>query len=55
MLEENFCYDLNGVGQTFKGFFKRAVPFNNRESVDVKLKNVYDTIKSQSAYLFASL
>ena len=53
VLEENFCYDLNGVGQTFKGFFKRAVPFNNRESVDVKLKNVYDTIKSQSAYLFA--
>jgi hypothetical protein len=53
VLEENFCYDLNGVGQTFKGFFKRAVPFNNRESVDDKLKNVYDTIKSQSAYLFA--
>lgn len=53
VLEENFCYDLNGVGQTFKGYFKRAVPFNNRESVDDKLKNVYDTIKSQSAYLFA--
>ena len=53
VLEENFCYDLNGVGQTFKGYFRRAVPFNNRESVDDKLKNVYDTIKSQSAYLFA--
>ena len=53
VLEENFCYDLNGVGQTFKGYFRRAVPFNNRESVDEKLKNVYDTIKSQSAYLFA--
>lgn len=53
VLEEDFTYDLNGLGQTFKGFFKRAVPFNNRESVDVKLKHVYDTIKSQSAYLFA--
>lgn len=53
VLEEDFCYDLNGVGQSFKGYFKRAVPFNNRESVDEKLKNVYDTIKSQSAYLFA--
>lgn len=53
VLEENFCYDLNGVGQTFKGYFRRAVPFNNRESVEDKLKNVYDTIKSQSAYLFA--
>lgn len=53
VLEEDFTYDLNGVGQTFKGYFKRAVPFNNRESVDEKLKNVYDTIKSQSAYLFA--
>lgn len=53
VLEENFCYDLNGIGQIFKGYFKRAVPFNNRESVDDKLKNVYDTIKSQAAYLFA--
>ena len=53
VLEENFCYDLNGIGQVFKGYFKKAVPFNNRESVDDKLKNVYDTIKSQSAYLFA--
>ena len=53
VLEEDFTYDLNGLGQTFKGFFKRAVPFNNREAVDVKLKYVYDTIKSQSAYLFA--
>lgn len=53
VLEEDFCYDLNGIGQAFKGYFKRAVPFNNRESVDDKLKHVYDTIKSQSAYLFA--
>lgn len=53
VLEENFIYDLNGVGQTFKGYFRHSIPFNNRESVDPKLRGVYDTIKSQAAYLFA--
>lgn len=53
VLEENFTYDLNGIGQVFKGFFKSAVPFNNRESVAPEDKGLYDTIKSQSAYLFA--
>lgn len=53
VLEENFTYDLNGIGQVFKGFFKNAVPFNNRESVAPEDKGLYDTIKSQSAYLFA--
>lgn len=52
VLEENVVYDLNGVGQSFKGFFKRAVPFNNRESVAPEKKGMYDTIKSESAYLF---
>lgn len=50
--EENFTYDLNGIGQSFKGFFKRAVPFNNRESVEEKYKNMYGNIKSQVAYMF---
>lgn len=50
--EENFTYDLNGIGQSFKGFFKRAIPFNNRESVEEKFKNVYGNIKSQVAYMF---
>ena len=53
VLEENFTYDLNGIGQVFKGFFKNAMPFNNRESVAPEDKGLYDTIKSQSAYLFA--
>ena len=53
VLEENFTYDLNGIGQTFKGFFRSAAPFNNRESVAPEDKGLYDTIKSQSAYLFA--
>lgn len=51
--EENFTYDLNGVGQTFKGFFPRAHPFNNMESVDIKVKHEYVNLKSQAAFLFA--
>lgn len=51
--EENFTYDLNGVGQTFKGFFPKAVPFNNVGAVDDKLKYIYDKIKDQAAYTFA--
>ncbi len=53
MLEKNFIYDLNGLGQTFKGFFKHAVPFNNIEAVQPKYKNIYDNVKSQCAYMFA--
>ena len=53
VIEKNFCYDLNGLGQTFKGFFKQAVPFNNVEAVQPKFKNVYDNVKSQCAYMFA--
>ena len=51
--EENFTYDLNGLGQTFKGFFPKAVPFNNRESVADEYKYIYANLKSQAAYLFA--
>lgn len=52
--EENFTYDLNGLGQLFKGFFPRAVPFVNNEAVEPKLKYVYANLKSQAAYVFAS-
>lgn len=51
--EEDFTYDLSGIGQSFKGFFPRAIPFNNRESVQEKDRGAYDTIKSQCAYMFA--
>jgi len=51
--EKNFIYDLNGLGQTFKGYFTQAVPFNNIEAVQQKYKNIYDNIKSQCAYMFA--
>lgn len=50
--EENFTYDLNGLGQIFKGYFKNAIPFNNREAVHEKYKDIYANLKSQCAYLF---
>lgn len=53
VLQQNFVYDLNGLGQTFKGYFPHAVPFNNIEAVRPKFKNVYDNVKSQCAYMFA--
>lgn len=53
VLEENFAYDLNGMGQVLKGAFPRAVPFNNQEAVAPKDKYLYDNKKSQCAYKFA--
>lgn len=53
VLEENFAYDLNGMGQVLKGAFPRAVPFNNQEAVATKDKFLYDNKKSQCAYKFA--
>jgi len=54
--ETNFTYDLNGLGQWFKGkdgYFPNAVPFCNTAAVDPKLKYVYNSLKSQAAYLLA--
>lgn len=53
VLEENFTYDLNGLGQIFKGFFPHAIPFNNLEAVAEEFKYMYGNIKSQAAYMFA--
>lgn len=53
VLEQNFAYDLNGMGQVLKGAFPRAVQFNNQEAVDQKDKYLYDNKKSQCAYKFA--
>ena len=52
VLQENFAYDLNGMGQVLKGAFPRAVPFNNQAAVDQKFKYMYDNLKSQCAYMF---
>lgn len=53
VMEENFAYDVNGLGQLFKGFFKSAVPFNNQEAPDAQFKFIYGNLKSQAAYMFA--
>lgn len=52
VLQQNFVYDVNGLGQIFEGFFKHAVPFNNMAGAQTKFKDVYDTMKSQCAYMF---
>lgn len=51
--QEHFTYDLNGLGQLFKGFFPKAVPFVNNGAVDQKMKYIYANFKSQAAYMFA--
>ena len=53
VLEENIVYDLQGVGQYLKGFYTKARPFNNQEAVDDKYKGMYDTKKSQCAFMLA--
>lgn len=53
VLEQNFAYDLNGMGQVLKGAFPKAVPFNNQEAVELRDKHLYDNKKSQCAYKFA--
>ena len=56
--EENMVYDLNGIGQYFKGYFPDAKPFNNMASpiADTKrdekgVKFLYANLKSQCAYM----
>lgn len=51
--EENFAYDLIGVGQVFKGFFPKAVPFNAKEGVQEMYKGMFYNLKSQAFQLFA--
>ena len=67
VLEENFVYDLNGLGQVFKpsengsGFFPKSTPFNNQQAPiavsrdqEDSIKYMYANLKSQCAYLLAS-
>ena len=51
--QENFTYDVLGIGHVMQGFFKSAVPFNAKEAVDSKYKGMYYNINAQTAYLFA--
>ena len=57
--ERNFTYDMQGIGQYFKGFFKDAVPFNNQaapiaatKQEEKGIKYLYKDLKSQCAFLF---
>lgn len=51
--QQNFTYDVSGIGQGLRGFYPKAIPFNNREAaVDVP-KGTFDSIKSQCAFNFA--
>ena len=56
--EENFVYDLNGVGQSFRPYFPNAVGFNNMGSPipaspaeKDSIKYMYTSLKSQCAYM----
>lgn len=58
VLEQNFVYDLNGVGQTFRAYFPNAVGFNNMgapiavtKSEEDSIRYMYTTLKSQCAYM----
>ena len=51
--EENFAYDLIGVGQVFKGFFPKAIPFNAKEAVQEKFKGMFYNLKAQAFQYFA--
>lgn len=50
--EENFAYDLNGVGQIFTGWFKRAVKLNNVECPTDGGRTMFADFKSELAYKF---
>lgn len=59
VLEENFTYDVNGIGQVLKGHFPNAVPFNNMaapiaptNNEAAGIKALYRDLKSQAAYMF---
>lgn len=56
--EENFTYDLNGLGQMFRGFFPRAIPFNNIAAAIPRtneekavIRSLFGNLKSECAYM----
>lgn len=52
VLEENFCYDVNGLGQIFKGYMPRARPFNNKEMPTNGDRAMFENLKAECAYKF---
>ena len=58
VLDCNFVYDLNGLGQAFKSFFPNAVGFNNMGSPIAatpaerdSIRFMYTSLKAQCAYM----
>jgi hypothetical protein len=51
--EQNFTYDVTGIGQGLRGFFPKAMPFNNLETPIDCPKGTYSNLKSQCAFMFA--
>ena len=52
VLEENFCYDYQGLGQTFKGFFPQAMRFISQGAIEEEERGLYANEKSKCAYFF---
>src|SRR3712207_2451059 len=57
--ECNFTYDMQGIGQYFKGYFPDAAPFNNQAAPIALdkyeregIKYLYKDLKSQCAFMF---
>jgi len=48
--EDRFAYDVNGLGQLFKGWFPNAVAFNNNEVPTNGDRTIYENLKSEFAY-----
>jgi hypothetical protein len=61
VLEKDFTFDLNGIGQNFAGKFKQAVKFNNmaapipRDKTEEKsIRYIYSSLKAQCADMLAN-
>lgn len=50
VLEDSFCYDVNGLGQIFKGFMPNAKPFNNKETPSNEDRTIFENLKAECAY-----
>lgn len=50
VLEENFCYDANGLGQIYKGFMPKAKGFNNKEMPTNGDRTMFENLKAECAY-----
>ena len=52
VIEEDFCYDVNGLGQVFKGYLPKAIPFNNKAMPSNGDRSMFENLKAECAYRF---